>query len=157
MDSQIEQKIQEVLQKTVECMNMTECSVELRREPSDAKTLLVSLHTSDTASFLIGREGQNLRALEHLVRAVVAKQIKDDCTVVLDVNDYRKARATFVIDHARQAVSRVRTTQKAEVLFPMSAYERRIVHMELASYPDISTESIGDEPQRRVVVRPFST
>ncbi|OGZ75979.1 MAG: hypothetical protein A3G45_02255 [Candidatus Staskawiczbacteria bacterium RIFCSPLOWO2_12_FULL_37_15] len=71
------------------------------------------------------------------------------------MNDYKKSRATYLIDVAKQTVTRVRNTQKAEALFPMSAYERRIVHMELAAYPDIATESVGAEPQRRVVIKPY--
>ena len=56
---------------------------------------------------------------------------------------------------ARAAVAKVRNTRRAEALAPMSPYERRVVHMELASYSDVITESIGQEPQRRIVVKPL--
>ena len=92
--------------------------------------------------------------MEHVLRAILVKDGREG-TIVLDVNDYRKSRATFLIDVAKQAVARVRNTQKAEALFPMSAYERRIVHMELATCPDIATESIGVEPQRRIIIKPY--
>jgi len=75
--------------------------------------------------------------------------------VLIDINDYRKSRTNYLMDLARQAVGRVRNTQKAEALVPMTPYERRVVHMELASCPDITTESIGEEPHRRVVIKPF--
>ena len=134
-----------------------ECQIEAREEPADSHgegAVVVSVQTLDNARFLIGKNGQNLKALEHVLRAMLVKDGKEG-TIILDVNDYKKSRATYLIDVAKQTVTRVRNTQKAEALFPMSAYERRIVHMELAAYPDIATESIGTEPQRRVIIKPL--
>ena len=135
-------------------MNL-DCQVEIRDEnSSELKTTIISVYTPDNARFIIGKNGQNLKAFEHLIRAVLLRN-NDSRNIVVDINDYKKSRASFVVDTAKQAVSRVRNTQKAEALTPMSAYERRIVHMELASYPDVATESIGDEPQRRIVIKPY--
>ena len=157
MDNIIEQnkeKIVATIKKIVGFMNL-DCQVEIKEESgSESKTMVVSVYTPDNARFIIGKNGQNLKAFEHLVRAVILKN-NESQNIVVDINDYKKARASFVVDAAKQAVSRVRNTQKAEVLSPMSAYERRIVHMELASYPDVATESIGDEPQRRIVIKPY--
>ena len=145
----------EAVKNIVSFMNL-ECQVETREEvESDGKTLLVSLRTPENARFIIGKNGQNLKAFEQVIRAMFLKSIAEFKNIILDVNDYRKSRASFVLDLARQAVTRVRNTQKAEALSPMSAYERRVVHMELASFPDIATESIGSEPQRRIVVKPY--
>jgi len=144
------------IKKMVGFMNI-ECQTEVREEPADNHgegAVIVSIQTLDDARFLIGKNGQNLKALEHVLRAMLVKDGKEG-TVVLDVNDYRKSRATYLVDVAKQTVARVRNTQKAEALFPMSAYERRIVHMELAACPDIATESIGAEPQRRVIIKPY--
>ena len=147
-------KIVEMVKKIISFMNL-DCQVEVRDESNlESKTTIVSVYTPDNVRFIIGKNGQNLRAFEHLVRAVLSKN-NESSNIVLDINDYKKSRASFVVDTAKQAVSRVRNTQKAEVLTPMSAYERRIVHMELASYPDVATESIGDEPQRRIVIKPY--
>ena len=131
-----------------------DCKVEITEEQSEDNTnLFVSITTPEHAKFLIGKEGQNLKALEHVVRLMVLKGTTGK-TLTLDVNDYKKSKALHALEVARQAVERVRMTQKAEALSPMSPYERRIVHMELASYPDITTESIGEEPQRRVIIKP---
>ena len=157
MDNIIEQnkeKIVATIKKIVGFMNL-DCQVEIREESdSESKATIVSVYTPDNVRFIIGKNGQNLKAFEHLIRAIFLKN-KDSQNIVVDINDYKKSRASFVVDAAKQAVSRVRNTQKAEVLTPMSAYERRIVHMELASYPDVATESIGDEPQRRIVIKPY--
>ena len=148
------EKITAMIRKIIGFMNL-DCQVEIREESGlESKVMMVSVCTPDNARFIIGKNGQNLRALEHLVRAMLFKS-DDNQNIIVDINDYKKSRASFVVDVAKQAVSRVRNTQKAEVLTPMSAYERRIVHMELASYPDVATESIGDEPQRRIVIKPY--
>ena len=148
--------ILKTVKKMVGFMNI-DCQVETKEEPGDSHgegAMVVSIQTPDNAKFLIGKSGQNLKALEHVLRAMLVKGGKEG-NIVLDVNDYRKSRATYLVDVAKQTVARVRNTQKAEALFPMSAYERRIVHMELAAYPDIATESVGSDPQRRVIIKPF--
>ena len=142
------------IKRMVGFMNI-ECQTEVREEPADSHgegAVVVAIQTLDDARFLIGKNGQNLQALEHVLRAMLVKDGKEG-TIILDVNDYKKSRADYLIDVAKQTVARVRNTQKAEALFPMSAYERRIVHMELAACPDIATESIGAEPQRRVIIK----
>ena len=157
MDNLIEQnkeRISTTIKKIVGFMSL-DCQIEIRDENNpELKTTIISVYTPDNARFIIGKNGQNLKAFEHLIRAVLLRN-NDSRNIVVDINDYKKSRASFVVDTAKQAVSRVRNTQKAEVLTPMSAYERRIVHMELASYPDVATESIGDEPQRRIVIKPY--
>ncbi len=134
-----------------------ECRVELREEVDDRnnKSIVLSVYTPDNAKFLIGRNGQNLKSLEQVLRAMFLKKLADATNIVVDVNDYKKSRSLYVVDMARQAVTRVRGTQKSETLAPMSPYERRIVHMELASYPDIATESIGEEPNRKILIKPY--
>ena len=158
MDNDINQKNNEVAQavKQIVAFMDLECQVETKEElDKDGKSLLVSLYTPENVRFLIGKDGQNLRAFEQIIRAMFLKVGSGFKNIVLDVNDYRRSRASYVLDVARQAVTRVRNTQKAEALLPMSSYERRVVHMELASCPDISTESIGNDPQRRIVIKPY--
>ena len=161
-------KITEAIKKMVGFMSL-ECQVEFHEESgSDNKVgLAISLYTPDNARFLIGKNGQNLKAFEHLIRSMFMKPArlpdgtqaggdnKEIAGISVDVNDYRRSRASFVIDMAKQAVQRVRNTQKAETLLPMSANERRVVHMELASCPDIATESMGDEPNRHIIIKPY--
>ncbi|MBX4189806.1 hypothetical protein KW791_00690 [Candidatus Parcubacteria bacterium] len=143
------------VQALVKAMNL-QCQIELRHELQEEKAVLtVGIYTPENARFLIGRNGQNLGALEQVLRAMFMKEVQGGYTLVVDVNDYRKSRASHVVDMARQAVMRVRTTQKAEAMQPMSPYERRVVHMELASCPDVATESVGQEGQRRIIIKPY--
>ena len=150
------ERISGAIKKMVGFMDL-ECQVELREElSSDSRvSLVISMHTPDDARFLIGKNGQNLQAFEHLVRSMFMKDNKDISGIAIDVNDYKRSRASYIVGMAKQAVTRVRNTQKAEVLLPMSAYERRVVHMELAACPDIATESTGEEPNRKITIKPY--
>lgn len=140
----------------VGAMNLN-CQIECTEETQGEKlAVAVSIYTPENAKFLIGKSGQNLVALEHILRAMVVKEHATSVqTLTVDVNDYRKLRASHIRDVAKQAVMRVRNTQRAEALMPMTSYERRVVHMELASIPDVATESVGQEPQRRIIIKPL--
>jgi len=146
----------EIVQRLIQPMNVA-CDIAVREEKTgDKDAVVVAISAPEDARFLIGKNGQNLQALEHVVRTVFLKEMHDQVlTLFVDVNDYKKSRASHVATLAREAVLRVRNTQRAEALIPMSPYERRIVHMELASISDVTTESIGQEPQRRIVVKPY--
>ena len=122
---------------------------------------VVLIESDNDLSVLIGKNGQNLNALEHLIRVLASRKIivaDDDPergAFLVDINDYRKSRSHYILEIARSAATRVINTQKAEALAPMTPYERRLIHTELASYKEIQTESIGEEPRRRVVVKPL--
>lgn len=152
----IKEQLVEATKKMADFMDL-ECQVEVRDETDDkgGKTILVSVYTPDNARILIGKNGQNLKSVEHILRAMFLKKIDGLYNITVDVNDYKRSKSDYVVEAARQVVTRVRSTQKSEALFPMSGYERRIVHMELASCPDIATESIGEEPNRRIVIKPY--
>lgn len=123
----------------------------------NSKFITVSIESGEDLSMLIGKNGQNLYAFEHLVRLIVARKLSDpesNFSFIVDVNDYRKSRTNYLISVAKNVAQRVIQTQKAEALLPMSSYERRLIHMELASYKEIQTESIGQEPRRRIIVKP---
>lgn len=117
--------------------------------------LAVTIQAPQDARFLIGKDGQNLKALEQVIRAIWKRRDPDGRQITVDVNDYRKTKATEIVALVHETARRVRDTRRPEALDPMSSYERRIVHTELAAYHDLSTESIGQEPQRRVVVKPL--
>lgn len=147
-----------IIQQLVLPMDV-KCEVVIHEEKHESgkDIITVAVSAPENAKFLIGKNGQNLQALEHITRSIFLKANQDQAgtTLFVDVNDYKKSRASQVATLAKEAVERVRNTQRAEALVPMSPYERRIVHMELASMTDVTTESIGQEPQRRIVIKPF--
>jgi spoIIIJ-associated protein len=105
---------------------------------------------------LIGRKGERLSALQHLVNLMLSKRMGEWTRVLVDVEDYRGRRERQLSDLARRAAERVAETGRMLQLDPMSALERRWVHLALRDMDGVATQSIGEEPERRVVILPRS-
>lgn len=103
---------------------------------------------------IIGRGGRTLAALEYLTNAVVNREEGGRVRVNIDVGGYKRRRDERLRKEALQAAARVRKSGMAVELEPMSAAERRVVHMCLAEEPGVRTESSGEGSDRRVVVKP---
>ena len=103
---------------------------------------------------LIGRKGERLSALQHLVNLMLSKEMGTWTRVLVDVEDYRGRRERQLRELADRAAARVVETGKMLQLEPMSALERRWIHLSLRDHPDVATQSIGEEPNRRVVLVP---
>jgi spoIIIJ-associated protein len=101
---------------------------------------------------LIGRGGENLVALQQIVSAITSKTVGRPVHVPVDVEGYRRRREEQLREIARRVAGRVKTTGQAVTLEPMLAYERRIVHLAVQEQPGIRTESVGMDPNRRVVI-----
>jgi len=101
---------------------------------------------------LIGRGGENLVALQQIVSAIASKTVGHTVHVPVDVEGYRRRREDQLREIARRVAGRVKTTGQAVTLEPMLAYERRIVHLAVQGQPGIKTESVGMDPNRRVVI-----
>lgn len=103
---------------------------------------------------IIGRNGRTLAALEFVVNAVVNRDEDEWVRVNVDVGGYKRRRDERLRKDASAAAARVRKSGVAVEMQPMSAGERRVVHMALADEPGVITESAGEGPERRVVVKP---
>jgi len=101
---------------------------------------------------LIGRKGERLSALQHLVNLMLSRRMGTWTRVLVDVEDYRGRRERQLVELAQRAAERVQETGQMLQLEPMSALERRWVHIALRDIDGVSTQSIGEEPMRRVVV-----
>jgi spoIIIJ-associated protein len=103
---------------------------------------------------LIGRKGERLSALQHLVNLMLSREMGAWTRVLVDVEDYRGRRERQLREIAERAAGRVVETGKMLQLEPMPALERRWVHLALKDHPEVATQSIGEEPNRRIVVIP---
>lgn len=111
---------------------------------------------TDEARLLIGTRAQNLLALEYLLKRLAEKDEPPEAgRFFLDVNGYRLHHIESLKADAKNMAKKVRLYRTQLVLKPMSSFERRIIHIALAEYPDITTESIGEDPSRRVVIKPY--
>ena len=131
---------------------------EIRLSGEGSETVLNVAGTSPEAveelGNLIGRRGERLQAIQHLVNLMLSRKLGEWARVTVDIEEYRGRREAQLRALARKAGERVRETGRAVQLEPMTALERRWVHMELQGAPGIATESAGEEPERRVVVIP---
>jgi spoIIIJ-associated protein len=119
----------------------------------DRRVVQVSVH-GDNLSALIGRHAETLTAFQHVASLMVGKQTQQWVQLVVDVEGYRERREKQVRQIALRMVEQVVKTGKKATLEPMTASERRVIHIELRGHPAVTTESIGEEPHRKVVILP---
>ena len=108
----------------------------------------------DDLGILIGRRGQTLSCLQYIVRLIVGRQTKAWVPIIVDVEGYKQRRYEALQALAQRIAERVKAEGKPFTLEPMSAYERRIIHLTLAEHPDVTTQSIGEGEARKVVILP---
>ena len=106
----------------------------------------------DDLGILIGRRGQTLAALEHITKLMVAGQLKAWLPLTVDVAGYKKRRRDSLQKLALYLAEQVKSRRHAITMEPMPADERRIVHLTLVDNPDVTTHSIGEGDNRKVVI-----
>ena len=106
----------------------------------------------DDSGLLIGRRGETLRALQFLVRFIVSRQLGDRVSLMVDVEGYQERRYASLANMAQRVARRVAGTGQSISLEPMPPNERRAIHVALADYPAVTTESTGMGDSRQVVV-----
>ncbi len=120
----------------------------------EATTSVVLNIKGDDLGILIGRRGQTLACFQHIVRLMVGNQTKTWVPIVIDVEGYKQRRYQALQAFARSMAEQVKTKGTPSTLEPMSAYERRIIHLALADHPGVVTQSTGEGEARRVVILP---
>ena len=142
----------EILEQLVEMMGY-QASVEVTTGATAKITVYgANEEEKEALGALIGRKGERLSALQHLLNLMLSRKMGSWTRVLVDVEDYRGRRERQLIEVATRAAERVSETGQMLQLEPMSALERRWVHLALRDVEGITTQSIGEEPTRRVVV-----
>ena len=108
----------------------------------------------DDLGILIGRRGQTLSCLQYIVRLIVGHQTEAWVPIIIDVEGYKQRRYEALQALAKRIAEQVKAGGEPFALEPMSAYERRIIHLALAEHPDVTTQSIGESEARKVVILP---
>lgn len=147
-----EQIIKTTTEEFLRSMGFQDFSIETKR--GDGANPWVFKITIPTAGQLIGNKGANIVYLEHIIKIMVKRKIAEGEPFVLDINDYRKSKESFLKEIARMAAQKVVLSGREEALPPMTAYERRIIHLELSMRPDVVTESLGEGTERHLVIKP---
>jgi spoIIIJ-associated protein len=120
---------------------------------SDELPLALNIE-GDDLGILIGRRGQTLVALEYVTKLIVVQRLKAWVPLTIDVGGYKKHRCDSLQKLALYLAEQVKSRRRAMPMEPMPADERRIIHLALADHPDVTTQSIGEGENRKVVILP---
>jgi len=119
----------------------------------DRRTIHVDVR-GDDLSILIGRRSETLNAFQYVASLMVGKEVQQWVQLVVDVEGYRSRREHQLRRMAQRMAEQAIKTGRRQVLEPMSSNERRIIHLELREHPAVTTESIGEDPYRKVTIIP---
>lgn len=120
-------------------------------DPTEGQQVLVDVQ-GDDLSILIGRRSETLNALQYISSLIVGKELERWTPLTLDVQGYRARRDRQLRQLARRMAEQAVQSGRKQVLEPMPANERRVVHLELRNHPQVQTESTGEEPNRKVMI-----
>lgn len=141
-------KLKEILD---EIFKITGEDVEYNIEKIDNQINLTI--TGDKMSHLIGYKGKTIEAFQSLLNSMLQREDEEYAKIFVEINDYKKKKEEKLRRLANKMASNCVKFRRPIKLEPMSAYERLIIHRELADRKDVETESIGEEPRRRVVIK----
>jgi spoIIIJ-associated protein len=140
-------EIKALLEQLIRLMGFNDFSISFIE---DSKRYLIFIND---APFVERYTSQMITDLEFIVKMILNK--KNLGIAYIDINNYRKEREELIIKLAKASAKKASVTKQEVSLPAMNAYERRIVHSELAMHPDLKTESSGEGKQRRVVIKPI--
>jgi len=139
----------EVITELTRLMGIT-ANLEVRRKESTIEVKIFSDHNA----VLIGKNGYTISALQTIVRQIISNETANQISIILDVENYKEKKIKNIEYLAKRIAREVAKTKVEAKLDSMNSYERRIVHSLLAEDKYVYTESIGEEPNRCVVIKP---
>ncbi len=142
------EKLEEILNNI---FKITGEDVQYTIESNDNQINLVI--TGDEMAHLIGYKGKTIEAFQSLLNSMLQREDEEYAKVFVEINDYKKKKEEKLRKLANKMAANCVKFRRPIKLEPMSAYERLIIHRELADRKDVETESIGEEPRRRVVIK----
>lgn len=146
-------ELKQIKEITKEFFEKTTFEVGVEFLPQKDLTLPITLKT-ESPQILIGEKGQTLVEIQHLLKAILKRKIQKDFYIDLDINGYKEKKIEYLKELAKNVADEVSLMKEEKILPAMPAYERRIIHLELAERTDIVTESINREPERKVIIKP---
>ena len=149
--------VKSIVEDLLRKMTFSDFSVEIKGESGEnAENIVFNIKTQEP-NLIIGQYGIVLRALQHIVRVLARKKTADKLRIQVDVNNYSQQKNESLEELAYDLASQAVSEKRPMVMRPMSAYERRIVHLKLSSDQRIKTESIGEGEERKIVISPVGS
>lgn len=145
-------QIKELLEGLLDQLGIENYDVTFYKDTNDITIFDID---TDEAPLLIGRHGTGLHSLERMLFLMAKKKFGDELPRIhVDIAGYRENFEARIIELANKKAEYVMTEDVRETFFPMNSYHRRMVHLHLAEhYPYIETDSIGEEPNRRLIIK----
>lgn len=152
-DSDLAESVRHLLTEILEKMSI-KATVEAKLEysESEGRDVVFANIEGEDLSFLIGRKSETLNALQYLTGLIVSKKANHWVPLQVDVQRYRARREAELKKIAHRMADQAIQSGRKQYLEPMPANERRIIHIEVRGYPQLITESIGEEPNRKVTI-----
>ena len=148
-----QEQLLKIEEEAKEFFNKITFEVDIELLPQKEQTVCINL-TSDAPQILIGEKGQTLMEIQQVLSAILKRKIQEPFFIDIDINDYKKKKIEYLKETAKNLADEAVLTKTEKWLPPMPAYERRIIHLELAERTDVTTESIDREPLRKIVIKP---
>lgn len=145
-----QQVIEELLEKMLVRATVTARYIQ-PQDSHDQPVILVDIQGNDL-SILIGRRTETLNALQYISSLIVGKELGHWTPLMIDVQGYRVRRERSLRQLARRMAEQAIHTGRKQMLEPMPAAERRVIHLELRDHAQVATESTGEEPNRKVTI-----
>ncbi len=142
--------IKEIIDKVLTLMG-TEYKITTEEMPD---TTFVNINTSGLDGLLIGRRGETLSSIQHVVNRIFTSKTGQHSKITVDVGGYIKRKHRLLVEKARRVADRVKKTGKEADFEPLKASDRRIIHLAISELTDVTTYTIGDGLLRKVVVTP---
>lgn len=145
---EVVKKVEEFLDKLIENLPKRNLNYEVKAEEEN---ILVNIDGEDTG-YLIGYRGEVLNSLQNILTNIASKDVDGKVRIQLNISGYREKRKKDLENLADKIAKNVIKTKKSISIEPMSAYERKIIHLRLQDSDKVTTHSIGEEPYRKIVV-----
>ena len=126
------------------------CQFEVQKRENHIKINIIS----DNSSILIGKNGRTLSSIQDLLKQSINNKLNTKINIIIDANDYKEKRQRNIERLAIRLAKEVRKTKVEVKMDSMNSYERRLVHNALTNFKGVTTISEGEEPNRRVVIKP---
>ena len=142
----------EFLKKIINLMG-----IEVNFEVKDRDEAIIITAFCDNNNILIGKQGRTIGALSVILKQYLYNELGFNVNILLDVSDYKLKNQQRLERLAKKLAREVKTSKMEVKLDPMNSYERRIIHTTLGENKYVTTESVGEEPNRAVVIKPKET
>lgn len=152
---EVKSHVQDVVKTLLKLMHTyAVATVEIKRSEDDGRKFVNVEIEGDDLSFLIGRRAETLNAIQYMISLMISHEFSRWIPIQVDIQNYRSRREKELQKLARRMADQVVSTGRKQTLEPMPANERRIIHIELRKRDDVFTESVGEDPNRKIYIHP---